>query len=72
MAYIRVDFDVLKAVTLDQMRQVNLKPGFKYVQTHMVFGIKMDRKFTHKARLVAVGHKTSPPLSITYSGIATR
>ena len=32
----------------------------------------MDRKFTHKSRLVAGGHKTAPPLSITYSSAVTR
>ena len=38
----------------------------------MVFNIKMDSKFTSKARLVAGGHKTAPPSSITYSSVVTR
>jgi Reverse transcriptase (RNA-dependent DNA polymerase) len=36
----------------------------------MVFDIKMD--FTHKARLVAGGHVTDPPSSITYSSVVSR
>jgi hypothetical protein len=35
----------------------------------MVFDIKMD--FTHKARLVAGGHVTDPPASITYSSVVS-
>ena len=38
----------------------------------MIFDIKMDGKFTCKARLVAGGHKAAPPSSITYSSVVTR
>lgn len=41
-----------------------VKPGYKYCITHMVFDIKMDGKFTRKARLVADGHKTDAPASV--------
>ena len=54
------------------MRKGKVKPGFKYVGTHMIFNIKMDGKFTRKSRLVSSGHKTSPPSSITYSIVVTR
>ncbi len=37
---------------------------------HMVFDVKMD--FTRKARLVAGGHLTDPPASITYSSVVSR
>jgi hypothetical protein len=36
----------------------------------MVFDIKMD--FTRKARLVAGGHVTDPPVSIMYSTVVSR
>ena len=49
-----------------------VKPGYKYCTTHMVFDIKIDGKFTRKARLVADGHKTDAPASITYSSVVSR
>jgi Reverse transcriptase (RNA-dependent DNA polymerase) len=45
-------------------------PGYKLIPLRMIFDIKMD--FTHKARLVAGGHVTDPPLSITYSSVVSR
>ena len=65
MANVRVAFKFLKGVTPEQMREGKVKPGFKYVGTHMVFDIKMNDKFTRKARLVSGGNKTAPPSSIT-------
>ena len=38
----------------------------------MVFDIKMDGKFTRKARFVAGGHTTDTPASITYSSVVSR
>jgi len=38
----------------------------------MIFDIKMDGKFTRKARLVAGGHTTETPASSTYSSIVSR
>ena len=61
MAKLRVAFGVLKGVTPEHMIEVKVKPVFKYVGTHMVFNIKMDVKFTHKAILVAGVHKTASP-----------
>ena len=66
MANVRVAFEVLKGVTSDQMKEGNVKSGFKYVGTHMIFDIKTDSKFTHKARLVSGGHKIAHPSYITY------
>ena len=37
----------------------------------MIFDIKMDGKFTLKARLGEGRHNTAPPLSITYSIVVT-
>ena len=38
----------------------------------MIFDVKMDGSFTRKARLVADGHETKPPTSITYSSVVSR
>ena len=65
MANVCVAFEVLKGVTPYQMREGKLKPGFKYVGTHIIIDIKMDDNFTRKARLVAGGHNMTPALSIT-------
>ena len=72
MANVRVYLKVVKGVRTEQMKEGKVKPVFKYVGTHMIFDIKMDSKFTQKARLVAGGHKTAPPLSTTYFIVVTR
>ena len=38
----------------------------------MIFDIKMNGRFTRKARYVANGHTTDPPYSITYSRVVSR
>ena len=38
----------------------------------MIFDIKMDGKFTRKARLVADGYKIAPPSSIIYSNVVSK
>jgi len=45
-------------------------PGYQFIKLHRVFDVKMD--FTHKARLVARGHMTEAPNSITYSSVVSR
>jgi len=45
-------------------------PGYQFVKLHMIFDVKMD--FTRKARLVAGGHMTETPSSITYSSVVSR
>ncbi len=44
--------------------------GYKWIPIHMIFDIKMD--LTRKARLVAGGHRTDPPTSLTYSSVVSR
>ena len=46
--------------------------GYKELGMHLIFDIKMGESFRRKARLVADGHKTSSPASITYSSVVTR
>ena len=45
--------------------------GYQKIQCHMVFDIKME-DFTRKARLVAGGHKTDAPATITYVSVVSR
>ena len=58
-------------VTPEQMREVKVKPGLKYVGTDIIFDIKLDGKFTHKAIPVAGRHKTAPPYSVTHYSVVT-
>ncbi len=44
--------------------------GYKWIPIHMMFNVKMD--FTQKAWLVAGGHTTDPPSSMTYSSVVSR
>ena len=72
MTNARVAFGLLKGLTQEQMRQGELKPEFQYVGTHMIFDIKLDGRFTRKARLAEVGRNTEPPQSLTYYSVVTR
>jgi len=45
--------------------------GYQKIRCHMIFDIKME-DFRRKARLVAGGHVTKAPASITYASVVTR
>ena len=45
-------------------------PGHQFVTVRMIFDLKMD--FTHKAWLVAGGHLTQTPTSLTYASVPSR
>ena len=57
-------------ISVQDARQGRAFKGYKEITVHMVFDIKMD--FTRKARLVAGGHVTDAPASVTYSSVVTR
>ena len=67
MRNVRIEFEKLDGVTPDEIRKGEIKPKYEHANVHIIFEIKMDGKFTIKARLVADGHTTAPPSSITYS-----
>ena len=67
MKNVRIAFEKIDGVTEAEMRTGKIRPGYTYCSTHMIFDVKMDGSFTRKSRLVADGHKTKPPTSITYS-----
>lgn len=46
--------------------------GYQKITTHFIFDIKLGENFRRKARLVADGHKTKPPKSVTYSSVVSR
>ena len=53
--------------------QLDDKPapvGYKWILLRMIFDVKID--FIHKAGLVAGGHLTDPPTTLTYSSVVSR
>ncbi|GAX25842.1 hypothetical protein FisN_6Hu120 [Fistulifera solaris] len=60
--------------TADDLRSGKVKlPGYREITCHMIFDIKMDGKFTRKARFVADGNQTGEvPAHLTYSSVVTR
>ena len=46
--------------------------GYQEITTHFIFDIKLGENFRRKARLVADGHKTTTPSSVTYSSVVSR
>ena len=50
----------------------DLPPGYQKITCHMIFDVKMGENFRRKARLVADGHKTQTPASLTYSSVVSR
>lgn len=46
--------------------------GYQEVKCHIIRDIKLGENFRRKARLVAGGHKTETPFSITYSSVISR
>ena len=72
MSKARVAFQKLEGYTPEDVRANKALVGYQEIKGHWVFDIKMDGKFTRKARFVAGGHRTDPPASITYSTVVTR
>ena len=69
MENFKVAFEVDEVVTPEEARGNKKYVGFQEIKCHMIFSIKMDGKFTRKARFVAGVHKTNPPVGITYSSV---
>ena len=46
--------------------------GYQFVKCHMIYDIKMGENFRRKARMVAGGHMTEAPSSVTYSSVVSR
>ena len=60
MTNVRISFDKIAGITLDEMRKGKIKHGYEHINVHMIFDINMYGKFTRKAILVADGHTTAP------------
>ena len=49
-----------------------IPPGYQYIDCHMIFNIKMGESFSRKARMVAGGHMTEAPSTLTYLSVVSR
>ena len=45
---------------------------YQKINCHMIFDIKMSENFRRKARMVAGGHMTETPPTLTYSSVVSR
>ena len=66
MRNVRIAFEVFEGTKND------IPPGYQQIRCHMIFDIKMGENFRRKARMVAGGHTTETPASITYSSVVSR
>ena len=62
---VRVAFEVYEGKVEDLV-------GYQKVKCHVIFDVKLGENFRRKARLVAGGHTTETPSSITYSSVVSR
>jgi len=46
--------------------------GYQKIRCHVIWDVKLGENFRRKARLVAGGHTTEAPSSLTYSSVVTR
>ena len=65
MDNVRVAFEVYEGKVEDLV-------GYQKVKCHVIFDVKLGENFRRKARLVAGGHTTETPSSITYSSVVSR
>ena len=72
MGKARIVFQKVDGFTPDQCRKNNALVGYQDIKGQWIFDIKMNGKFTIKARFVAGGHMTKPPSSMTFSTVVTR
>ena len=72
MSKVRIAFERWDEGTVEEARRGKKLIGYQEIGCHIIFDIKMDGDFTRKARLVAGGHTTETPASITYSSVVSR
>jgi hypothetical protein len=71
MKKVMVAFEYDDTLTPEQARTDKSKyVGFQEITCHIIFDVQMD--LTRKARFVADGHLTEPPVSVTYSSVVSR
>ena len=65
MKNVRVAFEIYEGKIADLV-------GYQKVNCHIVWDVKLGENFRRKARLVAGGHTTDTPSTLTYSSVVSR
>ena len=53
-------------------RKDDIPKDYQFMRCHMIFDVKFGENFWRKARLVAGGHMTDTPNTLTYSSVVSR
>ena len=73
MRNIRITFELFdEDIPIDDAIKELKSKGYQQIECHVIFDVKMGENFRRKARMVAGGHKTSTPSSLTYSSVVSR
>ena len=73
MKNVRVAFKLFdESITNEEAIKELKQKGYQQIDCHMIFDANMGENFRRKARMVAGGHKTSTPSSLTYSSVVSR
>ena len=64
--------DVRVAFEEFERSEKEIPPGYQHITCHLIFDVKMGENFRRKARMVAGGHVTDVPHSMTYSSVVSR
>ena len=64
--------NVCPAFEVFEGREDDIPKDYQFMQCHMIFGVKFGENFRCKARLVAGGHMTDTPNTLTYSSVVSR
>ena len=64
--------NVQPAFELFEGTKDQLPVGYQFMKCHMIFDVKFGENFHCKARLVAGGHMTETPATLTYSSVVSR
>ena len=65
MKNVRPAFEVFEG------REDNIPKDYQFMRCHMIFDVKFGENFRCKARLVAGGHMTNTPNTLTYSSVVS-
>ena len=64
--------NVRPAFQVHEGAKADLPIGYQQIKCHIIFDVKVGKKFRRKARLVGGGHMTEAPPLITYSSVVSR
>ena len=64
--------NVLPAFEVFEGKEENIPKDYQFMRCHMIFDIKFGENFWRKGRLVAEGHMTDTPNTLTYSSVVSR